>query len=319
MSLSNCKIVKDNCPHEEYPKQPDGVKRGNPLYVMSRSELVEFFLNPKRWLDGFGLDEDDSTPSTDWGTLIDCLVTGKDKFDSQFAVAPSMYPGAKGEEKPWTRQANYCKEWEADREAEGRQVVKADIMEQAELAVKAIHSDDVISELLSVSRKQVYLTGIWNDKTTGLEIPLRVLIDLVPPKEHPHFGRWLSDFKTARNGNPSQWARVVEDCNYDIQAALYFDIYCAATKEDRTDWVFALQENVAPYHVVKPLPALSQEFMAWGRLKYQKALSAYALCLSQNIWPSYAPAGLALGDIQLIAPDELWTYKKTAVQGRIER
>jgi len=221
--------------------------------------------------------------------------------------------------KPWSRNANYCKEWESDRKAEGRQVVKADVMEQAALAVKAIQSDSVISELLSVSQKQVYLIGAWSDKATGLEIPLRVLIDLIPPKDHLQFGRWLSDFKTARNGNPSQWARVVEDCNYDIQAALYFDIYCEATKEDRTDWVFALQENVAPYHVVKPLPALSQEFMAWGRLKYQKALTAYALCLSQNHWPSYSPAGLQLGDIQLIAPDELWSYKKTAGQGRIER
>src|SRR5580692_9984249 len=106
MSLSNCKIIKDNCPHEEYAKQPDGVKRGSPLYVMSRSELVEFFLNPKRWLDGFGLPdeetgEEESTPALDWGSLIDALISGVDEFEARFAVAPATYTNKKGEQSKW--------------------------------------------------------------------------------------------------------------------------------------------------------------------------------------------------------------------------
>ena len=141
---------------------------------------------------------------------------------------------------------------------------------EAESSVKAIQSDADVSELIKVSRKQVFVIGFWEDPATKLEIPVRILLDLVPPADHPTMGKWLADFKTARSGDPAAWARVVDDSGYDVQAALYSDIYTAATKEDRTDWVFAVQENVAPFHVVKPLMSITEEFLAWGRVSSQQ-------------------------------------------------
>ena len=312
MSFINCKVVGDGVSYETYHKQD--AKRGDKDYSMSRSELVEFAACPAKWI--LGPHGDDSTDATNWGSMIDCLLTSPTKFDELFAVAPETYPDSKtGEAKPFSLTSKWCKEWKA--EQGDKTIIKSAVKAEADLAVKAIQADAVVSELLKVSRKQVFVIGFWKDKATGLEIPVRILIDLVPPKEHPTMGKWLADFKTARNGDPLVWARVVDDSNYDVQAALYSDLYIAATKEDRTDWIFTVQENITPFHVVKPMPALTAEFLAWGRIKYQSALAYYAQCLSKNEWPSYRMAGLQFGATQLIGPEKLWTYKETAGQGSI--
>ena len=282
---------------------------------MSRSELVEFAACPAKWI--LGPQEDDSTPATDWGSMIDCLLTSPDKFDALFAVAPETYPDTKtGEPKPWIGTANFCKAWKA--EQGDKTIIKSAVKFSADSAVKAIQENPDVSELLRVSRKQVFCIGFWKDPATKLEIPVRILLDLVPPSDHPTMGKWLADFKTCRNGDPAAWARVVDDQAYDVQAALYFDIYTAASKEDRTDWVFAVQENIAPFHVVSPPMSLTSEFLQWGRLKYQSALTYYCQCLAKNDWPSYRVAGLQFGKTQLIGPEELWNYKKTAGQGSLD-
>lgn len=301
----DCKIIKDNCAYDEYHKQEP--KRGDKDYSMSRSELVEFASCPAKWI--LGPQGDDSTSATDWGSMVDCLLTSPDKFDALFAVAPETYPDSKtGEAKPFTLASKWCKEWKS--EQGNKTIIKANIKADADAAVKAIQENKDVSELIRVSRKQVFALGFWEDAATKLDIPVRVLIDLVPSTEHQRFGKWLSDFKTARNGDPAAWARVVDDQAYDVQAALYSDIYAAATGEDRSDWVFALQENTAPFHVVSPMPALTVEFLQWGREKYQAALTRYAQCLATKVWPSYAVAGLQFGPTQLIGPDELWNYRK---------
>lgn len=312
MSFHDCKIVKDGATYDEYHRQD--AKRGAKDYSMSRSEIVEFASCPAKYI--LGPQSDDSTPATDWGSMIDCLLTSPDKFDVLFAVAPETYPDSKtGESKPFTLASKWCKEWKA--EQGDKRIIKSAIKSDADAAVKAIQADEAVSELIKVSRKQVFVIGFWKDAATKLEIPVRVLIDLVPPKEHPTMGKWLADFKTARNGDPAAWARVVDDQAYDVQAALYTDLYCAATKEDRTDWIFSVQENVAPFHVTKPMPAMTSEFLTWGRLKYQSALAYYAQCLATNNWPSYRVFGLPFGPLQLIGPESLWTYRQTAGQGAL--
>ena len=313
MSFINCKVIKDNCGYDEYHRQE--AKRGAKDYSMSRSELVEFATCPAKWI--LGPQGDDSTKSTVFGSLVDCLVTQPDKFDSLFAVRPETYIHEDGSERDWHHASKTCKRW-ID-EHEGKIIVSSDVKSSADSAVKAIQENPDVSELIKVSRKQVFVIGFWKDPATKLEIPVRVLIDLVPPADHPTMGRWLADFKTARNGDPSAWARVVDDNGYDIQAALYSDIYCAATKEDRTDWVYAVQENIAPFHVVKPLMSITEEFIAWGRIKYQKALTYYCQCLAKNDWPSYAfdPNKIMFG-LNKIDPKDLWTYKQSAGQGSLD-
>ena len=306
MSWKNAKVIGANVSYETYSRQD--AKRGDGEFSMSRGELVNFASNPAKWIAGFKEDSE-ATPSTDWGSMIDCLLTSPEKFDANFAVSPETYPDAKtGEPKPWTGAANFCKAWK--KEQGDKTIIKSETMGSAEKAVSALRENQLIAELFSVSKKQVMVAGFWLDEATGLEIPIRVLIDLMPPKDHAIFGKWICDFKTARDGNPAKWPRVIDDHSYDVQAALITDLWIAATGEDRTDFVHIVQENVAPFHVTTPLPALSAEFLQYGRTKYQAALAKYAQCLATNVWPSYAPGGEVMFGLQMISPDELWSYRK---------
>lgn len=302
------KVIGDGVSYEAYSRQ--SAERGEREFIMSRGELTNFAFNPKRWLDGYREDKGD-TNATRWGSLIECMAGLSGNFDDFYAIAPTEYKDDKGNAKPWNWNANVCKAW---REEQGeREVIKSDLREKAELAVEVLEDDLDVSRLFEHSRKQVMVTGFWKDKATGLEIPIRCLIDLVPGETHPDplIRKALGDFKTARNGCPDIWARVVDDSGYDVQAALSLDLYVKATGEDRTDWLTPCQENVHPYHVVKPMPALTAEFLAYGRAKYEAALKLYAQCLATNHWPSYSTGNrIVIGPTQLIGPDTLWKYRE---------
>ncbi len=315
--ITNAKIVGVGVSYEDYSRQE--FHRGDPQFSMSRSELMSFALNPKRWLDGYNEDRED-TEATIFGSLVECLAGLNGKFDERYAVAPAEYKDEKtGKMKPWTFAANACKAW---REEQGeREVIKAELFGKAKDAVAALTADEDVASIFACSKKQVMVCGEWRDKATGLSIPIRSLIDLVPSASHICWRRFICDLKTARNGNPDVWARVTDDSGYDIQAALSMALYAEATKEDRTDWVFVVQENVKPYHVVKPLPALSAEFITFGRAKYQIALRDYAQCLATKHWPSYSTGNrLVFGPCQYVGPETLWKYRETggAVQSRTD-
>jgi hypothetical protein len=270
---------------------------------------VDFATCPAKWIASRA--GEDATDSTVWGSLVDCLLMSPSSFDALFAVAPETYPDTKtGEPKPFTMASNWCKGWA--KEQEGKTIVKLDVLTEARKAVAAINANEAAAELFTLSQRQVFIFGYWQDKSTGLQIPFRVLLDLVPPADHPTFGKCLADFKTARNGDPAKWPRVIDDNNYDWQSALYIDLYLAAKPEDRTDFFHVVQENVPPYHVVTPFPSMSAEFLEWGRNKYKAALRKYAQCLSTGVWPSYEPAGLVAFGFQYLSPDDCWNYRKTA-------
>jgi hypothetical protein len=46
-------------------------------------------------------------------------------------------------------------------------------------------------------------------------------------------------------------------------------------------------------------------------MKYKNAIRKYCQCLATGIWPSYEQV-IPFGNTQLIAPDDLWNYKKGA-------
>lgn len=315
--LTTCKIIGDHVTYAAYSRQDDGVGRGDIRFRMSRSEIVKFSKCPEKYVET-PIEVDNDTPATTFGKLVECLSASPEDFDSLFAVESAKYKNAKGEEQDWTYHSPSCRKWRDDRQKEGFTVVSIADKARALMAVAKIKRNAGMTELLAVSRKQVQIIGEWHDKETGLKIPVQCLLDLVPDKKHPVFSKWLSDFKTTRNGDPAKWAREVDDQGYDVQAALSMDMYVAATGEDRTDWVHAVVENEEPFHVVSPMPAMTVEFLQWGREKYQGALRYYAQCLATGKWPSYPVFGIHAGLIQLIGPESLWSYKQYSGQGSLQ-
>ena len=311
--ITSSKVIGAGVSYETYSRQAPGVVRGNREFIMSRSELTNFASNPKRWLDGYREDDDTDTDATVWGNLIECLAGLNGDFEERYAVAPAEYADEKtGKLKPWTFAANVCKAW---REEQGeRNVIKSELRDKAEKAVAALQADADVSELFACSQNQVMVAGVWRDAATELEIPLRCLLDLVPDVAHPVFSKTLADFKTCRNGCPDFWARVVDDAGYDVQAALSTDLFVKATGRDITEWLMPAQENVHPFHVVKPMPALSAEFLKYGRAKYESALTLYARCLATGEWPSYSTGSRLVLDAppcQIIGPDTLYSYRQS--------
>lgn len=318
MSWQNAKIIGANRQRGEYGNE----KRGDNHFIMSRSQLVEFSKNPEKWLAGASV-EDDSTKQMDFGSALDCLLTIPDSFEESFAICPLVYPCEPTKkdprtEKPWNKNSNYCDEWELAQIDSGKTILSAKMLSEVKTAFAAIQSKHAIRTLFECSEKQVLMTANWKDDDTGISVPFSALVDLLPHVSSPTWGKSLADLKTARNGNPAQWARVVDDSGYDVQGSLYLDIYVAATGEDRTDFVHIVQENTFPFHVVTPPPLLSSEFLDWGRAKYKSALTLYCRCLATGAWPSYEPIGIQFGHTQIISPDALWNYRQCAGMKEIQ-
>ena len=293
--FTKAKIVGTNYNPQKY--HSENAPRGTAEYVVSRSALMEFERCQHRWKAGF---EMEGTDATEWGSAFDCLLLTPDRFGTGYAVCPATYPDQKtGEEKPWTFAATFCKEWRT--EHEGKETLKSDLFVEIMAAQRSALDDPIISEVLKGSANQVYITAEYFDSTTGLTIPVKSLLDIVPAAGGP-WGRSLWDLKSARDAAPGKWPRVIYDRAYDVQAAMSLDIYAAAMPgEDRVDFRHAIIENVKPFEPGKRL--VGEEFITRGRMLYQQALARYAACLKSGEWAGYDRGGDTFQGCTISSPE----------------
>lgn len=271
----------------EYHNLGADVPRGDPKKIMSRSELMEFARCPQRWLHGV---PNDSTTALDWGSVMDCIVLTPERFEDCFIVSPETYP-AKGkkkddpiEHKPWNRNAIYCQEWEAAHKSNGKQIVKAEVMESAKTAAGRVFADERLNDFLRSSKRQAFAMAEWHDEATGLTIPVKILVDLVPLLASP-YGDSLGDFKTSNTASPRAWVKHVFEYSLHQQAGFYLDVWNVATGEKRTGFYHPLQESFPPYETARR--KLTQQFINIGRIDYIKAIEDYCQCLKTGIFPGY--------------------------------
>jgi len=300
--FTNAKLVATNYDSREYIKQ--SAKRGDKDYVMSRSELMEFSKCPSRWRHGYKENEEGTRP-TDWGSLIDCLLFDNDRFNERFAVKPKTYPAPKthakvksgkineGDPLPWNGNAAYCEDWETC--VGQKTAIKSDDQEASLVSIERLYQDDAIKTIMLSSDFQVYCTAEYKDRGTGVIVPVKTLIDIAPKDDRDGMQKAyetdavyacsLIDFKTGKSANPIFWDREIDNRWYDAQAALFLDVYNAATGEKRVDFYHIVQENYPPYET--SFPYVSADFVQLGRDKYLMALRRYAGCLKTNVWPGY--------------------------------
>ena len=295
--FSNARIVGVDVDPISYHKLQG--ERGKPEFIVSNSMLKEFARCPRKWRVG-GEPERDSDACR-WGELLDARVLSPKQFGNRFAVVPAQYQDSKtGDMEPWTFAANVCKQWREDHS--GTIHVKTEEMDGADDAIGRLQSDDGIAVLLAISKTQVHVAADYRDKATGLIIPVKGLIDLVPNKDELFFGRCLADLKTTRHGGMRQWVRECYNFGYHIQAAMYLDLYTAATGEDRTEFLHVLSENTPPYEPGKRL--MTARFIEIGRRFYQSTLSFYCECLARDTWPSYDYGREGVNGWSFCAPED---------------
>lgn len=275
--ISDAKVIGDGISKDQYLEQPKGAKRGSPDYVLSGSDLMSFAECPHRWVNGY---QEEGTAATEWGSLVDSFLMDRGSISERYIILPATYTNDKGEQKSWNWNANVCKAWRAENNACGlKEEVKNEVFFSAKGAAELILSDPQLAELFANSRKQVMLTGVYVDKETGIRVPVKSLLDLVPPAD------FLADFKTSNNAHPKAWARSVFQFNYHVQSSRHLDLWNAASGETRNDFRHIIQESFQPFEIGKRI--LSSEFIALGRSTYTKALKRYAKCLASGLWPNY--------------------------------
>lgn len=314
-------VVRANTNPEVYHRSNDG-ERGSKEFVMSRSALKDFVTCPAKWRAGF---ESRDTEATRWGTLMDALVLSPDTFDERFLVYPDNYEvetlkcptcGSVSDaancsctgkrtprekftlSKPWNNGATVCQEWKRKNsgkifihrekftdDGESDEETKAATFVNAQRAKGRIDENAELSELVKCSQTQVMVMAEYRDKATGLIVPFKVLLDLVPKVENAKFGKALADFKTARNASEGAFKKAVHDGFYDWQSGIYRDAYVKATGEYRTDFLFAVQENVPPYQPA--LWSIGTDWLDDARAEVRQALQFYCWCLANNEWPGY--------------------------------
>lgn len=305
--------IKQNVDTAEYMALGRNYERGNPRRIISRSELVEFSKCPRRWK--LGMKKDD-TSATDWGSLIDCLVLTPDEFEKRYAVTPETYPavGKKKDdlptEKPWNRNATYCAEWETGERAQGRECIKPMEAAEAHKAAARIKQDDKMRDFIACSDRQVQVLVDYHDDATGLVIPVKCLLDLVPSPES-EYGDTLGDFKTCRSAHPRAWGKAVAEHHYHWQAALFMDAYNAASGLKYERFAHLVQENFAPYEIGRRI--LSDDFLQIGRAEYRRALADYCACLEANDFPGYEDwpdhRGRVVDGWRVVEPED-WMMKE---------
>jgi len=269
----NAKVIGEKIDGATYRRQ--SAKRGDAGYVVSRSDLMDIAACPHKWLMSAGLD-DDATDATQWGSLLDLLVLSGDV--SKIAIVPETYADSKtGELKPWIFSATVCKEWK--KANADKLILKKRDMDKATKAAELIMNHPVAGPMLHVAQHQVMVTAEWHDDATQLIVPVKGLIDFVPTAEA------IGDLKTANDASMSKWQREIDYRGYLMQAAMYLDLYNAATNGNMTKFLHVIQESVEPYEVCTR--RLSNDLIEIGRAQYRAALRKYCLCLAEKNWPGY--------------------------------
>lgn len=276
--IQNCRIVGTNVPVEQYLAFRG--EKGDPGFVMSRSELKRFAVCPSKWRRHSDRPE---SKSLRWGTLLDYRVSGE--LDRKTIQPPATYINSKKQEEPWTLKSPTCRKWVEEKEQQGLLVCNKAELQELEIAYLRFQQDPELAGLLNRCVKQVMIVAEWKDVTTGLVIPVKALLDLVPPVNDPLIPKSIGDLKTAKSAEPRRWRRAVFEEGYDLQAWEYLTLYSLATGEERNTFFHVIQENTPPYEPAKRI--LSEEFLRRGEAHWKSAMELYCQCLKRNQWPSW--------------------------------
>lgn len=251
----------------------------------------------------------------DWGSMIDTRLLTPDTFAARYAVRPDMIEATvlecpscgsvtdsprcrkcktDREEKrvqvPWSGRSEACAEWTDEQESAGKVIITIQELKDCDRAVARLLDKPLIRKAVECSDHQVHVLGEWLDKATGIVVPVQCLIDFVPrpntewvPDVELQWPKVIGDLKVCRSADIVAFSRQVYQFGWHIQAAFDLALYCAATGEDRTDWLFIGQKNFGVYQPFKRL--LAQDFLDLGTAEYRRMLGNYAWCVKNGRWP----------------------------------
>lgn len=313
MSFTEARIVSIDTDPKYYFRQEH--ERGTPGFIMSASELKMFGECPDEYIHGYNPEQTDAMGG---GSLLDCRLLTPKQFDSRFSIQPEKYLSEQMEcptcksitdskkcrtcgvdrvkkliEKDWSNASNTCVEWVADQK--GKTIVEKSDVEKCDAAIKRLTGKQAIADFVGQSQKQVHLAGKWKDEATGLVIPIRAMLDMVPLLDS-EFHQSLGDLKRTRSVNKRLWKLDCLRMKHYLQAAFYRDFYLHAIGEgdtlkrvvdeeftSRKEFCFILSASYHPWQPGKRF--LGPNFLQQGRSEYETLLAGYCACVHFKKWP----------------------------------
>ena len=231
--------------------------------AVSKSLITDFMPDPGAWKAS---KRKETTAAMGFGSLVDCLLLEDHKFESRYAVSPYL-----------DFRTKEAKEWKAEIEASGMELVTDDKLAAAHSACDAVRNHYVAGAILHGAKTQVAFRHAtkWGVASKGL-------IDIVPLAEDT-----LVDLKTCNQSaleNPRALQRHMFDWGYHIQAGAYLDGWNIASGEERTRFKFIFVTSCEPFRcAVIELPFAA---ILLGQQQYQSGIHRFMDCLERDTWPS---------------------------------
>ena len=294
---------------------PESVYRPAPGCNWSSIKRIQKTPKTYRW---FADNPSGDSPARKLGRLFHTEVLEPDLVHEQYAVRPHIYE-AKGkkkddpmQEKPWNMNATFCKEWVAEMEEKGFEIIKpadAELVNGMREALWELADARAIME----DADGYEISAFWTDEETGLLCKCK--LDILKNGQ-------IGDLKkTAAGDSPSgswdKWCSTVRNYKYHGQAAFYRNGVNAVYKHLGLDlpeipmfqWLVvedARPYDTAIYSIYDTPEANSYQFFVWGRDLCRFLLSQVQLWQKHKSWPSYnvGPSGMT-EDHELEVPDWL--------------
>jgi hypothetical protein len=280
--------------------------RGALDYPVDAWDLLDFGRSPDRWVNTPKPDQDAKPafaelvrmlhltpqlapahylqrPETYQSMFLSCPICGS---SSQAKVCRNCKQTRTHvtEQRPWSASAKYCVAWADDAKKRGLRIVPKPDWDKAALAVAHLNADSEVADLVTQSARQLALRGVWHDSETGLDIPLRALLNYAPLGGKPHDDK-LGSLSITRDASPLAWAASAYNRGQHVTAALKQDLYAAAAGDPRPTHVWVLVERDEPHILGRR--RTTPEMLNAGRQTLADLLAAYAKCLKSGVWPPF--------------------------------
>ena len=227
---------------------------------VSKSLLWDFAVvrSPFKWRHG---KPKESSKAMDLGTLIHAATLEPETVEGLIAISP--YAEFRTKE---------AREWKAAQVDSRKIVTSQDEIDKA-LSIAETVTDDYLAKFGAKYKTEVAVFG----KIGVTEI--KGLIDIVPDGLD-----CLLDLKTTGDvGSLESIQRTIVNRGHHWQAALYLDLWNAATGESRNRFVFCFVETEAPHETA--WVELSENLLELGRDGYMNAVAKWQKCVATDHWP----------------------------------
>lgn len=186
-----------------------------------RKSFVDAALKSGKHLE-FEIINSEKSRSLSLGSLVDCLLLEPHLFSERFAIQPNTYDSeetsgrgglkvTKIVTKPWNMNSNTCKAIAAELRASGKEIITADMYEDAVACRDSLLENNEIMRSVNCGEKQISI--VWNEPTTGVLCKARLDI----------LGDTIDDLKTAQDAFIDAFSRAAGQHLYHVQAAAYTD------------------------------------------------------------------------------------------------